>query len=596
MQAHSWTIQSSINLTSSAYPERAYDNSFGDVSTSASLVTSTGVQVANTFKSVTYRCTVDMTNLSAATLKVRRTYTLPHTPEDSLNIEVWGPGEVRYTYEPSSSGITDITYSWDNITYYPLSALSGGASGLVQSTVTNEAFPLANYTGSTNLNTLYVKISAYSSRRSEDYIDEYDDYGYPIVRTVSEAHGSNVQIYDIGVEATANALGVTLYTTAHLIGVDETYNGQNTYKYQITNTINVPANNIPCDLTIGNHVKQIGTPVYTPVSLDSYNATINSVQTVTRSYIVTLSGPIEVVPTCTMLVNSVPVPVTKESSVLVTHLDWQYINPIAFDYEGTTQKPWCLNYYNPTTNSYVQSATSTKAPQLVKRTDGRELPKWTGYFKGFKSISRYWPDTGPAASYDEQAATPVYPNEHTAYSTYATIDAGATYDFDGLPVNPSYTSPVLETYTWTFTDNVSVSNPMLKLVYSSIMTAYTTTWESYVPYDGGPVEMAGSITGSTSLDWQYSKDSGTTWNTALQYGITDRLDGLGTYQNIITMPYTERFVIPGEFNLNTLQIRLIVSAKVNAVTGPAYAGGEQIYYHGAGGSSSANVYAVYVEG
>lgn len=111
---------------SSAYPERAYDNSFGDISTSASLVTYSGVQFADVTKTVTYRCTVDMTNLSAATLKVRRTYSLRNTPEDNIVIEVLGPGgEVNYTYEPAASGSTRIEYSWDNITYYQLSGLIG---------------------------------------------------------------------------------------------------------------------------------------------------------------------------------------------------------------------------------------------------------------------------------------------------------------------------------------------------------------------------------------------------------------------------------------------------------------------------------------
>ncbi len=167
MQAHSWTIHASTNLGSSAYPERAYDNSFGDISTSASLVTYSGIQFADVTKTVTYRCTVDMTNLSAATLKVRRTYALPHTPEDSLTIEVLGPGEVAYAYDPSSSGGTDISYSWDNVTYYLLSGLIGDASGLVQSTVTNESFTLANYTGSNNLRKIIQELDEYKFWRKK---------------------------------------------------------------------------------------------------------------------------------------------------------------------------------------------------------------------------------------------------------------------------------------------------------------------------------------------------------------------------------------------------------------------------------------------
>lgn len=176
-------------------PTKAYDYSYGDLTSCALLSTTSGLT-----KSHIYQSTQSLTGMSTCSLKLRWKY--------------W----VGVAADADVNGIVDLSYSWDGSTWYALLTDFGDPS---ERTATTEAvYTLSNFNASTNLNSLRVRFSASPGREFDPELGK--TIWFP----------SSVEIYDMAVDAASGPV----YTVNTISGPSSLYAGyQGSYSATVTN-------------------------------------------------------------------------------------------------------------------------------------------------------------------------------------------------------------------------------------------------------------------------------------------------------------------------------------------------------------------------
>lgn len=176
-------------------PTRAYDNTYGDLTSYALLSTTSGM-----IKSHIYQSTQSLTGMSTCSLKLRWKY--------------W----VGVAADADVNGIVALYYSWDGSTWYDLLTDVGDPG---KRTATTEAvYTLSNFNASTNLNSLRVRFSASPGRKFDPELGK--TIWFP----------SSVEIYDMAVDAASGPV----YTVNTISGPSSLYAGyQGSYSATVTN-------------------------------------------------------------------------------------------------------------------------------------------------------------------------------------------------------------------------------------------------------------------------------------------------------------------------------------------------------------------------
>lgn len=494
-----WSVVSGAWVT----PTYAYDNTLGDTTTSADKLNSKSSEPGQVWK-----CATSVSGLTTVDFKIIRTYETQALPGD--------PDDV--------SSKVHLYYSWGGASWVSLSSIGDIGSDYTKADFTVETFSI-NTMGK-NLNQLYIKADARGA--------------YTGLHTWAVASQSIFDMYldDAGATPGASTSVLTL-NSAVSAGTTEftTVNGKNGYWYSIPIKVDYTSNtNFGHTRIRSNNVVLYEYPVVGEPSI-----TFTGTGTYTEDIRVVLTGPADLKITC---VDS------NELSVPVTHADWSNVAPVVvsniyntpmtlYSLDGVnntgstySQQYSNMKYYPLMPSAYclnsggVSGATAGTATNPIQTTNSAGF--FTGITDGGAPLHIYWPTTGATgttgstgtsgitAAFDEHdAGTPYAPtiplvlgSEVDSFSTFMSSQSNA----DGsTATHGSQTVDVISDYDYTFTEAALVAtNPTIKIVWEAEATAESSG--DIITFDEGFIEnYPFTYTSSSSVELEYSTDSGSTW-------------------------------------------------------------------------------------